>query len=406
MTDLPAREVQSMPDQPADSNFPSFLLFEKGSFLGLEGVIQSRWAESLNLSKRILFAVLATWVPMVILAAVQGLALGPTRSQSFLLDPAMYARFLVALPVLFFSQEKATAKLGQIVDHFLKAKLVKEAERDRFIANVVSAMRRRYSLVADWLLFAIAYAYSALYVFLVVPVATETWRTVDPEGHHILSLAGWWFVGVSQPIYSFVLLRFLYRIGVWWNFLRQTSHLDLQLDAAHPDLAGGLGFLGLTLAAFKEAAFAISASLAGAIANLVLLTGARVTSFKYEILVAMVIIVALFAGPLSFFYNLLLKAKLRGILDYWVLWHGQSRQFGQRWMHSPSEYPDMLSVPDFSQATDLSSILERVNQIKLVPIRRTQILTLIVSTLSPFLLVLTLEFPVDEILKHLLRMAF
>jgi len=69
-----------------------------------------------------------------------------------------------------------------------------------------------------------------------------------------------------------VFYRFLYRIGIWWVFLWKTSRLDLRLDATHPDGAGGLGFLGLTLRTFKEAAFAISTSFAGGLASMVLLT--------------------------------------------------------------------------------------------------------------------------------------
>jgi hypothetical protein len=395
-----------VPDQPNAPNPPSFLLFQKGSLLGLEGVLESRWSEGLSLSKKISFAILATWIPMVILAASQGLAFGPTRSQSILLDPAMYVRFLVALPVLFLSQKITTLRLRPIVEHFLRAKLVKDAERDRFIANVVSAMRRRYSRGADWLLLVATYAYSALYVFFIVPADTETWRTVGPAGHHVLSLPGWWFVAVSQPMYLFILFRFFYRIGLWWSFLWRTSNLDLQLDASHPDRAGGLGFLGLTLWSFQEAAFAISASCAGGVANLVLTTGARIWSMKYEILAAVFFIVGLFAGPLLFFCGSLWRTNRRGVLDYWTLWQGQIRQFEQKWMHSPTEYSDMLSVPDFSQATDLSSILERVQQMKFTPIRRTQILALIVATVAPFSLVLTLEFPVEAILKELVKIAF
>ena len=97
-----------MSDQTADTNPASFLLFLKGSFLGFEGVLESWWPNSLSLSRKIILAILVTWVPMVILAGVQGLALGPSPPQSILLDAAMYARFLVALPVLFYAQKKAT----------------------------------------------------------------------------------------------------------------------------------------------------------------------------------------------------------------------------------------------------------------------------------------------------------
>src|SRR5450755_3168589 len=189
-----------MPDQTPDPSSPAFFLFQKDSFLGLEGVFESRWLDGVNLTHKIIFAILATWVPMVILAALQGLARGPNRSQSILLDPAMYARFLVALPALFYSQQKVTVKLRTMVDHFLRAKLVKDAERKRFIANVHSAMRLCHFVVADWLLLLCAYGYSILFVYLILPQMHGSWRTIGPEGHLRLSLAGWWFIAVSQPV--------------------------------------------------------------------------------------------------------------------------------------------------------------------------------------------------------------
>ncbi len=395
-----------MPDPTVDSNPPSFLLFQKGSFLDFEGLLESRWPDKSVLVRKIIFAILVTWAPMVILAAIQGLAIGPTRSQSILLDPAMYARFLVALPILFYARKASTIKLRAIVDHFLLAELVKDSERDRFVANIISAMRLCYLPAVDWLALALAYSYSIVHANLIVPNVSDTWHTIGPAGQVHLSLAGWWFAAVSQPVYLFVLFRLLYRVGIWWRFLRQTARLDLQLDAAHPDQAGGLGFLGLTFLIFQESAFAISVSLAGGLADLVLTTGARVSSFVYVIVAAVIFIVALFAGPLLFFCGLLAKVKQNGELKYRVLWQEQLRQFDQKWSQLTTNPPDMLSVADFSEATDFSSILERVQQTRLVPIQRKQILPLAIAALLPFVLVLPLLVPIDQILKQLLKMVF
>ena len=222
----------------------------------------------------------------------------------------------------------------------------------------------------------------------------------------MLATLGTPLVQPGRYVYLFVLFRLLYRIGIWWRFLRRTARLDLQLDAAHPDQAGGLGFLGLTFIIFQESAFAISVSLAGGLADLVLTTGARVSSFVYVIVAAVIFIVALFAGPLLFFCGLLAKVKQNGELKYRVLWQEQLRQFDQKWSQLTTNPPDMLSVADFSEATDFSSILERVQQTRLVPIQRKQILPLAIAALLPFVLVLPLLVPIDQILKQLLKMVF
>jgi len=395
-----------MSDPAVDSNTPSFLLFQKSSFLDFEGLLESRFTDRFVLARKIIFAIFLTWVPLVVLAAIQGLALGPNRPQSVLLDPAIYARFLVALPILLYARKVSTMKLRAIVDHFLQARVVKDAERDGFITNIVSAMHLCHLPAIDWLALAMAYVYSIVHVHVVVPSVTETWRTIGSGAEAHLSLAGWWFVAVSQPVYLFILFRLLYRIGVWWRFLQQTSRLDLQLEAAHPDQVGGLGFLGLSFAIFQESAFAISASVAGGVANLVLLTRAGVTSFAYVILGAVVFIIALFAGPLLFFRGSLAKAKQRGELDYRVLWQEQLRQFNEKWSQFTSKSRDMLGVADFSGLTDFSSILERVQTTRLIPIQPRQVLPLALAALLPFLLVLPLLIPLDEILAQLVKLVF
>jgi hypothetical protein len=383
-----------------------FLLFEKASSFGLEGLLGHLRPQWLEPWQGIFLLILAAWFAPLILAAIQGVAIGPTRVESFLLDPAVLARYLVALPLLFWSQKKTSVKLRSVVNHFLTAKLVKEAEQERFTSNIAAAMSLRRARVVDWVLLALAAAQSLSVYYWVFPSLSGTWRMVGPEGHRSLSLPGWWFLVVSQPIWGFVLLRYLYRIALWWRFLRQTSQLDLQLDAAHPDGVGGLSFLGMTLRSFKEAAFAISASLAGGLTNIVLASGAHVTDFRYEIIAVLLLNMGIFAGPLLFFHGLLVRTKQRGVFEYWVLWQRQLRQFEQKWMSNRSSEAEMLTVGDFSQVTDLSSILERVKEISVIPIRRKQIQPLLVASVLPFLPVLMLEIPIDELTKGVLKMAF
>jgi hypothetical protein len=146
--------------------------------------------------------------------------------------------------------------------------------------------------------------------------------------------------------------------------------------------------------------------MAGGFVDLVLTTGARVSSLKYVIFAAVFFIISLFAGPLLFFCGSLARAKQRGELNYRVLWQEQLRQFDQKWSQLTSQPKDMLSVADFSEVTDFSSILERVQETRLIPIRRKQILPLIIAAVLPFVLALPLLVPIDEILKQLLQMAF
>ena len=53
--------------------------------------------------RRAVLSVLVAWVPLVILAQLQGLAVG-TSQASLLQDFAAYARFLVAVPLLVLAE--------------------------------------------------------------------------------------------------------------------------------------------------------------------------------------------------------------------------------------------------------------------------------------------------------------
>lgn len=393
-----------MTDPAPSHNMPSFQILEGGSCLGLEKFFDSVLPEREGIGKKMFLAILVTWVPLIILAALQGKALGGTRADSALLDAGMLARFLVALPVLLLAPSRCSPRLRSLVEQFLNAKLVRESEQERFIANMHSTMELRSSRVVDWILLMLAYLNSATFVLVMLPTASASWRTIGAEGHQALSYAGWWWAAVSQPIFLFVALRFVYRLGLWWRFLWETSRLDLQLRASHPDAAGGLTFLGSSLGAFREYAFAISAFVAGGVANVVLLTGAPVLSFKYSVLAFVLLSLAMYVCPLLFFFTKLGAIRSRARLSYSRLSHDQLRQFEQKWIPARESEAEMLAVQDFSAVIDLMSTVDGVLKMKIVPHRRQALQPLVIAIVLPFLPVAALQIPLEEILKQLLKL--
>ena len=78
------------------------------------------------------------------------------------------------------------------------------------------------------------------------------------DGGSGYSWAGWWHALVSAPVGLVLLLGWLWRILMWGFFLFRVSRLDLQLVPTHPDLVGGLQFVGESLRAFLLVSFTIS----------------------------------------------------------------------------------------------------------------------------------------------------
>ena len=73
---------------------------------------------------------------------------------------------------------------------------------------------------------------------------SSTWYATMEGGSPTLTLPGFWFFWVSNPIIQFLLLRWLYRLLIWTRFLWQVSRIPLSLMPTHPDRNCGLGFLG------------------------------------------------------------------------------------------------------------------------------------------------------------------
>jgi hypothetical protein len=390
-----ADEICSEPGSDA----PLFLLFEEGSFFGLEKSFVRKWFDRFSLWQQIVMVVCITWLPLAILASFQHVALGATQSRSFLKDVGIYARFFVALPILLVTPSKCRQTFQQIAQHFLKSGLVRESDRARFLAILTSTMRLRYLRGADWVWLVLAYVWSSAFLFhpAVASVIAATWRTVGPVEHRSLSLAEWYFGAVSQPVLGFVVLHFLYRLGLWWRTLWRISRLDLRLKGSHPDGGGGLMFLGLSLHPCRWPAFALAASPAGGLANVILATGASVLSFKYAIAFIAAFIAALFVGPLCFFHDQLRNTRMRAWLRYDRLAQRQLAQFEQKWIED-SRQNDLLTQPDFSAVIDFSSTVDTVHQMRPWPVQRRQLLALIAAALLPFVPVAMLEFSIKDLM--------
>ena len=395
------------PIEPVSNCSPThFPLFEEGPFAKVHAVLWLAGTEQRYVRRRLIFALLATWIPLAVLAAVQGRAIGPTWRESMLMDVGMYARYLVTLPLLILATPGFRRKLQIIVHHFLDAELVKEPERESFFANITAVLRWRDSVLAAVVLAALAVANALTFSTLSVAEMPDSWRVAGTAGDRSLSLAGWWLVAVCEPLYNIAMLQLLYRLALWWRFLWKTSRLNLHLNAAHPDGAGGLAFLGMVLPAFWLPLFAIAASGAGGLANLMLWTAASFESFQYAIAAFAAALVALAAGPLVFFQGQLRKAKRRAVLGCGALAGRQLRAFEEKWLGvSPAASAEMLQSPDFSAVWDLNSTVTAMEKMNTLPFSPKQLVPLVVAALLPFLPVAAIETPVKDILWQMWKLV-
>ena len=99
------------------------------------------------------------------------------------------------------------------------------------------------------------------------------------------------------PIVQFVLLRWYWRLFIWYRFLWQVSRIELRLISTHPDRCAGLAFLGRSAYAFSPLLFAQGCMLAGIVATRVLYLGQNLGSFKLQVIGFIAFFVLAILGP-------------------------------------------------------------------------------------------------------------
>ena len=358
--------------------------------------------------QRVIVIVLLAWLPLLLLSALEGNLWGGSTVVPFLFDIEVHIRFLVALPLLILAEIVVHRRMRPLLQQFLERNLIPENAMTRFESAIASAFRLRNSVLAEVLLIALVYGVGVLIVWRqYFALDTATWyATASAEGSQ-LSLAGMWFGYVSLPIFQFLLCRWYFRLFIWAHFLWQVSRIELSLVPTHPDRLGGLSFVSGQVYAFTVLAVAHGALLAGNLANRILFLGAALTQFKAEIAVMLIFLMCIILGPLLFFVPQLAQAKRTGSREYGVLAERYVREFDSKWLRggAPAGEP-LVGSSDIQSLADLGSSFQVVREMRIVPIKRDDVLRLVVATLLPIVPLALTMMSLEELLKTLFGVLF
>jgi hypothetical protein len=360
------------------------------------------------LRRRIVVISLFVWLPLLILSALGGRAWGDAVRVPFLVDIELHVRFLLALPLLIVAELVVHQRMRPVARQFLERGLIPDTSRAKFDAAMASAQRLRNSVMAEVLLIAFVYLVGILYIwphYIALDVAT--WYATPAVGGRRLSTAGWWFVYVSLPLFQFILFRWYFRLFIWMRFLWQVTRCALSLVPTHPDRAGGLGFLSLTVIAFAPLLAAHGALLTGTMANRIFFQGATLPDFKVEIVALVAFLLLAVLGPLLLFMPQLANARRVGLREYGTLAQRYVREFDAKWLRggAPSGEP-LVGSGDIQSLADLGNSFEIVRSMRLVPFSKDTVLQLAVITLLPVAPLLLTMVSLEELLKRLLQVVF
>jgi hypothetical protein len=361
-----------------------------------------------RIRRRIFVMVMLTWLPLLLLALIEGHALPGSARLPFLLDIEQHLRLLVALPLLIFGELLVHRRIWLIVQEFLSLGLVPNGARAQFDAAVASAVRLRNSGVAEFVLVALVYGVGVAYFWRnYVAIDVLAWYGTMIEGKLHPSLAGWWMGCVSLPVLQFLLLRWYFRLVIWARFLWQVSRIKLQLVPTHPDGCAGLGFLNLAQGAFAPMVAAQGVLVAGVIADRIFFGGAHLSDFYIDIVAILLIAVAAVLAPLLVFSGQLNQVENDGVRDYGALAQRYVRDFDQKWLRRTAGVQEsLLGSADIQSLADLSSSFERVQGIRSTPFTIRDALQLGVLVLLPILPLLLTMFSFQDLIKRAFELMF
>ena len=354
--------------------------------------------------RRVVVIALLAWLPLLVLSALEGRALGGSVAVPFLLDVEVHIRYLIALPLLVAAELVVHRRMRHVVELFMERRLIADSAVPRFEAAITSAFKLRNSVLAEALLIAFVYGVGILVVWRqYLALRTGTWYATPSATGSMLSLAGIWYGYVSLPLFQFLLVRWYFRLFIWARFLWQVSRIELSLIPTHPDRLGGLGFLAATVHAFTLLAVAHGAILAGPIANRIFYLGAGLLEFKVEIAVVLGFVLAVVLAPLLVFAPQLAQMKRTGLREYGTLAERYVREFDAKWLRGGApEGEALIGSADIQSLADMGNSHELVKSIRPVPVTKEMVIQLVAATLAPIVPLALTMMPLEELLKKLL----
>jgi len=394
MTDKPFFSQES-PDFSLVLGGPLYQLYRRSRLAG----------PSMNLLwRRIIVIASIAWLPLLLLSALDGHVAG--AGVSFLNDVETHIRFLIALPVLIGAELVVHLRLRPSVRQFIDRGIVVPDEVPRFNEAIESAMRWRNSVAMEIGLLILVYTVGHWLWYKEIALGSTTWYAVVGDTGLQLTLAGDWYAFVSIPLFQFILLRWYFRLLIWFGFLWRVSRLNLSLIPTHPDRAGGLDFLGLSVYAFTPILFAQGALLAGLIANRIFYEGQNLMTFKTDAVGLVMVFVLFILGPLTMFTPHLTRAKRRGQRQYGLLATRYVREFDAKWLRGGAP-PDeaLIGSGDIQSLADLGNSYALVREMRFVPFGLESVTHLMVVTVAPILPLTLTVVPLDAMIDRLIKVV-
>jgi hypothetical protein len=338
-------------------------------------------------------AVLFTWVPLMVAAALERVVTGSWDLLAK--DFSVHGRLLVAVPLLLFADSSLHMRTGRCIERFTQNEFAATGN------EAVETIARRAETLRD----AVAPEVGFLIVALIAGQVL-LWNMKHSSGFLTAATTATmtpvraWYGFVALPLVIFLALRALWRWVIWTLVLWKLSRLTLRTEAIHPDQRGGLSFLCEPTVGFALYAAALSVLCASGWAMQHVWRGTPITAFGGTFCVLIFVCFLLIFGPLFFFTPSLWRTRLDGIRQYDTLALDYARLFHHKWVGS-GDTTDLLGSADIQSMADMSNSYEVVKKMKAVPIELGVVLVVFVAMVIPMIPLFLMQVPLPELLRNL-----
>jgi hypothetical protein len=360
-------------------------------------------ANGMGTSRRALIFAAITWLPLVVWAMLTGRGWSITGEDSLFAHFGVHVRCLVAIPLLIVAEDIAQKSVPPLLRYFVESGLVTTERVPQFRALIASVVRLRNGVLPWVMILGVAIAWSSAgAVFR--QFEDMSWAAAGGEADSEITFGGWWFVLVIRPIFTALLLAWLWRACLVFVLTLKLAKFPLALVPTHPDRVGGLGFYERLVFIFSPVAFAVSAVAAASFAHNVVYHGVSVMAIKGVLIATAVLVTIIFLVPLMPLALLLGKVKRQAIFDYGSIVGHHGRLVHRRWVLSEEiGSPAILDAPELGPVADVQSIFASVLHMRKFPISKLGAAAIAVPAAIPVLIVAGMQLPIQSLLLTVLK---
>jgi len=338
------------------------------------------------------------WVVVLLLALIEGVG-GQVFSTAAI---GAHVRLLVAIPLFFLCETWLDPELTAFVRGIVRNGVIPEAGLPTLNMEIARTTRLKDAWLPEAVFLLASILLSVLAPKFYLTAVTAAHAASPTAGD--MTLTGEWYWFVCLTLFRFLILRWIWRLGLWTRFLWRLSRLKPHLVPTNPDRTAGLGYLDVVHTQFIPLVLAISALESGSLAEDIFAGRLTLEGVPLEFVFIFVADAALFLAPLCIFVPMLWLCRVNGLRDYGALATRYVSDFEKKWLGADAAaHETLLGTPDLQSLADLSNSVNVVRNMRLIPVSRQTLVAFAVAALAPMLPLLLLSYSVDMLAKNLFK---